>query len=89
MGNEDATAQVKDAGLRLLGKGNLEELPLRMTAEDFAYYAQVIPGCMFRLGVRPEGVENPSSLHTSTLAIDEDCLPVGAAMMALLGILGH
>lgn len=87
--DEDATAQVKDAGLRLLGKGNLEELPLRMTAEDFAYYAQVIPGCMFRLGVRPEGVENPSSLHTSTLAIDEDCLPVGAAMMALLGILGH
>ena len=43
---------------------------------------------MVRLGVRPKDVMNPSSLHTSTLAIDEECLPVGAAMMALLGIYG-
>ena len=86
--DEEATAQVKETGISLLGKENVEELPLRMTAEDFAYYTQEIPGCMFRLGVRPKDVMNPSSLHTSTLAIDEECLPVGAAMMALLGIYG-
>ena len=87
--DEEATMQVKETGICLLGKENVEELPLRMTAEDFAYYTQKIPGCMFRLGVRPKEVENPSSLHTSTLAIDEDCLPVGVAMMALLGIYGN
>ena len=82
----EATRKVRETASALLGAEKVEELPLRMTAEDFAYYTQQVPGCMFRLGVRPKDVENPSSLHTSTLAIDEACLKVGVSMMALLGM---
>ncbi len=84
--DEKATEDVRNTATALLGAENVEELPLRMTAEDFAYYTQKIPGCMFRLGVKPTGLENPTNLHTSRLAIDEDALPIGAAMMAALAV---
>lgn len=82
----EAAGQVRKVGEILLGKENVEELPLRMTAEDFAYYAQTVPACMFRLGVCPPGQEASSNLHTSTLMIDEDAIPVGMAMMAALAV---
>ena len=28
-----------------LGNENVEEIPARMTAEDFGYYSQVVPAC--------------------------------------------
>ncbi|MDE6493821.1 MAG: amidohydrolase [Bacteroidales bacterium] len=84
--DEQATQSVRNAAVALLGAENVEELPLRMTAEDFSYYTREVPGCMFRLGVRPEGLENPSNLHTSRLSIDENALPIGAAMMAALAV---
>lgn len=84
--DEKATEDVRNTAAALLGAENVEELPLRMTAEDFAYYTRKIPGCMFRLGVKPAGLENPTNLHTSRLAIDENALPIGAAMMAALAV---
>ena len=84
--DEKATEKVRATATALLGAENVEELPLRMTAEDFAYYTKQIPGCMFRLGVKPEGLENPTNLHTSRLTIDENALPIGTAMMAALAV---
>ncbi len=63
----------------------MEDLPIRMTADDFAFYAREIPGCMFRLGVKPSGLSEPSDLHTATLTIDEEALSTGAQVMAALG----
>ena len=34
-----------------MGKENVSETELRMGAEDFGFYTQVIPGCFYRLGV--------------------------------------
>lgn len=84
--DEKATEKVRATATALLGAENVEELPLRMTAEDFAYYTKKIPGCMFRLGVKPEGLENPTNLHTGRLTIDENALPIGTAMMAALAV---
>lgn len=81
-----ATAKVRETACGLLGNGCVEELPLRMTAEDFAYYTQEIPGCMFRLGIRPKNLENPAGLHTGRLMVDEDAIRVGMEMMALLAV---
>lgn len=85
--NNDAAAadHVRKVAAQTLGKEQVEELPLRMTAEDFAYYTQRIPGCMFRLGVKPPRLAEPSNLHTSTLMIDEDALVIGARIFAGLG----
>lgn len=85
--NDVAAADfVRSVGAMVVGKENVEELPLRMTAEDFAYYTQKIPGCMFRLGVKPPELESPTNLHTATLAVDERALAIGAEMMAGLGV---
>ena len=85
--NNDAEAAdlVRKVAGDMLGKEQVYELPPRMTAEDFAYYTQRIPGCMFRLGVKPPGLKEPSNLHTATLTIDENALCIGAEILAGLG----
>ncbi len=68
----------------LLGAGNVVELGVRMTAEDFAWYSHKIPACFFRLGVRNEAKGIVHSVHTSRFDIDEEALKIGAATMAWL-----
>jgi len=69
-----------------MGKANVEETELRMGAEDFGYYTQVIPGCFFRLGVRNEAKGIVHQVHTPKFDIDESAIEIGAGMMAYLGI---
>lgn len=69
-----------------MGKNNVEETELRMGAEDFGYYTQVIPGCFFRLGVRNEAKGIVHQVHTPKFDIDESAIEIGAGMMAYLGI---
>lgn len=76
------TDESRDYAEEFLGKENVVELPLRMTAEDFAYYSQEVPGCFYRLGVRNEEAGITSGLHTSTFDIDEDALRTGMGLMA-------
>ena len=40
-----------------LGEENVVELDMRMTAEDFAYFAQAVPSCFYRLGVKNDEKE--------------------------------
>jgi len=65
---------------------NVEETELRMGAEDFGYYTQVIPGCFFRLGVRNKSKGIIHQVHTPKFDIDESAIEIGAGMMAYLGI---
>lgn len=69
-----------------MGQSNVEETELRMGAEDFGYYTQVIPGCFFRLGVRNESKGIIHQVHTPKFDIDESAIEIGAGMMAYLGI---
>lgn len=80
------TQKLKETAEKFVGEACVEELPLRMTADDFAFYAQQVPGCMFRLGVRPEGVDEPANLHTGGLMVDEACIKTGAGLLALLAM---
>jgi amidohydrolase len=68
-----------------MGKDNVEETELRMGAEDFGYYTQVIPGCFFRLGVRNEAAGIVHNVHTPKFNIDESAIEIGVGMMAWLG----
>ena len=68
-----------------MGKENVLETEMRMGAEDFGYYSQVIPGCFFRLGVMNKAKGISSGVHTPTFNIDEDAIETGMAMMAWLG----
>lgn len=68
-----------------MGKKNVEETELRMGAEDFGYYTQVVPGCFFRLGVRNEAEGIVHNVHTPKFNIDENAIEIGVGMMAWLG----
>jgi hippurate hydrolase len=68
-----------------MGKENVEQTELRMGAEDFGYYTQVIPGCFFRLGVRNEKEGIIHNVHTPKFNIDENAIATGMGMMAWLG----
>lgn len=68
-----------------MGKAHVEETEMRMGAEDFAYYTQVMPGCFFRLGTRNEALGLTSSVHTPTFNIDESTIETGMGIMAWLG----
>ncbi|MBA2613696.1 MAG: amidohydrolase [Bacteroidetes bacterium] len=67
-----------------LGNNNVEELPLRMTAEDFAFITQKVPSCFFRLGTGNKANGITSGVHTSTFNIDESALEIGIGLMAQL-----
>lgn len=68
-----------------MGKENVLETEMRMGAEDFGYYTQVIPGCFFRLGVRNEAKGIIHNVHTPRFDIDENAIEIGIGNMAWLG----
>ena len=69
-----------------LGTENVIDLPIRMTAEDFAYYSHQVPSCFYRLGTRNEQKGIVHGLHTSRFNIDEQSLKIGMGLMAYLAI---
>ena len=80
--DENTTFKAKQAAELYLGKENVVDLDLRMTAEDFAYYSQIIPGCFYRLGTANKAKGITSGLHTSTFNVDEKSLEIGMGLMA-------
>ena len=66
----------------LLGEDRLTQLPPSMGGEDFAYYAERVPGMIARLGVRNEARGLVHPLHHPRFDLDEDALPLGAAVLA-------
>ena len=80
------TARTRAHAIEYLGQENVEEIPVRMTAEDFAWYTQEIPGCFYRLGTGnvEKGITSP--IHTDTFDIDETALEVSVGLMSWLAI---
>jgi amidohydrolase len=80
---------VNDVGLARAFTGYVREntpivvhaLPPTMGAEDFAYFAQRVPGLLVRLGVRDEASGAVHNAHSSRFRIDERALPVGIAAL--------
>lgn len=68
-----------------MGIEKVEETELRMGAEDFGYYTQLIPGCFFRLGVGNKAECIIHNVHTPKFNIDESAIEIGVGMMAWLG----
>jgi len=71
----------------LFGKENVEESPMRMGAEDFAFFAQEIPATYLRLGVRKPNSQNVAPLHNAAFIPDEDAFETGIMALSCLAIL--
>lgn len=77
------TAAMRTIAQHHLGEDKVEELPIRLTAEDFSYYSQIVPSCFFRLGVRNEAEGITYGVHHPKFDIDPQALVIGMQMMAL------
>lgn len=69
-----------------MGAENVEETEIRMGAEDFGFYTQLVPGCFYRLGVRNEEKGIVHNVHTPLFDIDEKAIETGMGIMAWLGV---
>lgn len=86
--NPALTQRMQSAAQEYLGTENVVELPIRMTAEDFAFYSQKIPACFYRLGTRNESRGITHGVHHPKFDIDEEALKVSVGLMAWLAING-
>lgn len=68
-----------------IGKENVHELDIRMTAEDFAYFAGKYPSVFYRIGTSVKD-KICSPLHSSTFNVDESALETGMGVMAYLAV---
>ncbi|MBI5916910.1 MAG: amidohydrolase [Bacteroidetes bacterium] len=84
--DEVLTLRSRQFAAEYLGEENVIDLPMRMTAEDFAYYSQKIPACFYRLGTGNVARCITSPIHTDTFDIDEDSLLTGMGLMSWLAV---
>lgn len=84
--DENFTENCREAAKNYLGNENVEELPLRMTAEDFAFISQKVPSCFFRLGTGNKAKNITSGVHTPTFDIDERALETGVGLVVWLAL---
>ncbi|MET0244346.1 MAG: M20 family metallopeptidase [Flavitalea sp.] len=83
--NEALNERARGLAETYAGSDDVETTEMRMGAEDFGYYSQVIPGCFYRLGVGNISKGIISGVHTPTFNIDESAIENGMGMMAWLG----
>jgi amidohydrolase len=80
--NLDLVAATLPAFKRICGEKNVVELIPGMGGEDFSYFAQVVPGFYFRLGVANEEKGIIHGGHTPMYDCDEESIKTGVATMA-------
>lgn len=83
--NEALNDYSKALAADYMGSENVSETEMRMGAEDFGYYSQVIPGCFFRLGTANAAKGITAGVHTPLFNIDERAIATGMGMMAYFG----
>ena len=84
--NPELTERAKNAAKSFLGEDKVIDLDMRMTAEDFAFYTQKIPGSFYRLGVASPNAKKILNLHSSIFNIDESSIETGIGLMSWLAL---
>ena len=81
LSNHPAVVEVvKQTARDLLGREHVASGRQEMGADDFAFFSSLAKGAMFRLGCRIE--EDERKHHSPRFNVDEDCLPIGTAVLA-------
>lgn len=78
------TAKLANLANEYLGESNVMELDLRMTGEDFARYAQIIPASFYRLGTGFTNRKVNYPVHHPRFEVNEESLITGMGLMAFL-----
>ena len=65
----------------LFGRQTVKETPQVMGSEDFARYIEIVPGAMFRLGIKNTKLGSDKSWHSPSFMVDEEAILYGTAVM--------
>lgn len=84
--NHDLTQSTTDLLTKAFGKENVVEIPQRMTAEDFSFYAQKIPAVFMRLGVRNEAKGIVHAVHNARFDADESSFLFGIQIFVKIAL---
>ncbi|XP_074558919.1 IAA-amino acid hydrolase ILR1-like 5 isoform X4 [Curcuma longa] len=78
--DEELHDHLQQVGALLLGQDKVKMGVKIMAGEDFAFYQQLIPGVIFGIGMRNERTGSVYPAHSPHFFLDEDVLPIGAAI---------
>ncbi len=84
--DEKITKKSIKQAINYLGKDNVKDLDVRMTAEDFAFYTQLYPSVFYRLGTTSQSKKIIKKLHSPEFNIDEEALKTGMGLIAYLAL---
>jgi amidohydrolase len=79
----ELTDKVISAAKEFLPLENVENMEMRMTAEDFAYFGKEIPAVFYRMGISGNGKGN-IGLHNAEFDLDEEAFLHSVGLMAFL-----
>ncbi|KAF8390351.1 hypothetical protein HHK36_024876 [Tetracentron sinense] len=82
--NEIMYEHVHRVSIEVVGDKKTQMAPRSMGSEDFAFYLDQIPGSFIFIGIRNEKIGSIYPVHSPYFRIDEDVLPIGAALHAAL-----
>ncbi|MGQ1888966.1 M20 metallopeptidase family protein [Thermophagus sp. OGC60D27] len=83
--HEKTTRQALSLAKELLGDNRVEEMGIRMTAEDFGYYSQKFPSVFYRFGVAQNKGET-GALHTPYFNLNEKALETATEVLTWLAV---
>ncbi|WVZ62573.1 hypothetical protein U9M48_012310 [Paspalum notatum var. saurae] len=85
--DEGMYAHAKAVAESMLGKGSVRVAPQVMGSEDFGFYAERMAGAFFTIGTGNESsMAAVAQPHSPYFVVDEDVLPIGAALHAAVAI---
>jgi len=84
--DEQLTSKAIENAQFFLGNENVKSLDIRMTAEDFAWFAQDFPVCFYRLGTASPDGHFKVGVHNANFDIDANALKTGMSFFAFLAI---
>lgn len=76
----------KNQATKFLSPEKIVDLPIRMGAEDFAFYSHQVAACFYRVGVGNPTAETNFPIHSSKFEIDEKALKVSVGLMSWLAV---
>ncbi|OMO82422.1 Peptidase M20 [Corchorus capsularis] len=84
--DEGLYEHAKKVGNTLVGENNVHLLPITMGAEDFSFFAEKTAAAIYVIGIKNETLKSDRPLHSPYFFIDEEALPIGAALNAAVAI---
>ncbi|MEY8000583.1 M20 family metallopeptidase [Clostridium sp. Mt-5] len=82
----ESTKFVKKSAAGAIGEENIIQIPPVMGSEDFSTYLKKVPGTFMILGGGNREKGCMYSQHSNHFTIDENCLPIGAAVYARIAV---